>query len=103
MSGQLGQSMSFSQALMALEDGFRVTRPGWNGKGMWLFLQTGKLVHPADVTHPILSAYATNKDSLRKPGLCIRPWIGMFTADEEMVPWVASQSDLLAKDWMIVK
>ena len=31
------------------------------------------------------------------------PWIGIKTADNKFVPWIASQSDLLANNWVIVK
>lgn len=30
------------------------------------------------------------------------PWIGMKTADNKFVPWLASQTDVLAEDWMIL-
>lgn len=30
------------------------------------------------------------------------PWIGMKTADEKIVPWLASQTDVLADDWQII-
>jgi hypothetical protein len=31
------------------------------------------------------------------------PWIGMKTADGKFVPWLASQTDLLANDWEVVR
>jgi hypothetical protein len=58
----------------------RVTRPGWNGKGMWLALQI-----PDD--HSKMT----------------RPYVYMRTADEQLVPWLASQTDLLTTDWMLVE
>lgn len=68
--------MNFGQALQALKDGYRVTREGWNGKGMWLELQV-----------PDENSKMT------------RPYIYMKTVDGDLVPWVASQTDLLAADW----
>ena len=68
--------MNFGQAIEALKNGQRVTRPGWNGKGMWLALQTPD---------------ANSKMTL--------PYIFMRTADEGFVPWLASQTDVLAEDW----
>lgn len=68
--------MSFSEALEALKEGEQVTRKGWNGKGMYLELQVPD---------------ANSKMS--------RPYIFMSTVNKELVPWVASQSDLLEEDW----
>lgn len=34
--------------------------------------------------------------------LALLPWIGMKTADDCFVPWLASQTDMLAEDWEIV-
>jgi hypothetical protein len=71
--------MNFGSALEYLKVGERVTRDGWNGKGMWLELQV-----PDE--HSKMS----------------RPYIFMKTVDGQLVPWVASQSDLLADDWCLV-
>lgn len=72
--------MSFSMALSSLKIGYRVSRKGWNGKGMWLELQ--------------------RPDEGSKMTL---PYIYMKTADGHLVPWLASQTDLLSDDWGIVK
>jgi Protein of unknown function (DUF2829) len=86
---------SFSSALVHLKDGGRVAREGWNGKGMFLFLVPG-------------SRFTVN----RKPLLGIYPegtvidyhaHIDIRTADGQVVPWVASQTDLLADDWVIAE
>lgn len=69
--------LTFGEAIAALKDGDKVTREGWNGKGMWLNLQV--------------------PDSNSKMTL---PYIYMFTADKQQVPWLASQTDMLAEDWM---
>lgn len=66
----------FSIALVGLRHGRKLSRQGWNGKGMWLALQT--------------------PDEGSKMSL---PYIYMKTADGHLVPWVASQSDILARDW----
>ena len=78
----------FSDALMWLKEGKRVQRAGWNGKGMWL-----KLV-PTDIADKVAFEYAA---------LDAAPWIGMKTADDKFVPWLASQTDMLATDWQVVK
>lgn len=78
--------MDFGEALKVLRTGARVARAGWNGKGMWLVL-----VRPSG--YPPLEARGEWADP--KP----LPWIGMKTADHGFVPWLASQTDILAEDW----
>ena len=70
--------MPFGQAIELLKTGYRVSRAGWNGKGMWLELQ--------------------RPDAHSKMSL---PYIFMKTADGHQVPWLASQTDMLAEDWSI--
>lgn len=67
---------SFGIAIYILKSNGRVARSGWNGKGMWLALQVPD---------------ANSKMSL--------PYIYMKTADDKLVPWLASQTDVLADDW----
>jgi hypothetical protein len=71
-------ALSFGHALEALKAGQRVARSGWNGKGMWLALQVPD---------------AQSKMSL--------PYIYMRTVQGDLVPWLASQTDMLADDWQI--
>jgi hypothetical protein len=71
---------SFGWAIEHLKMGRRVARDGWNGKGMWLGLQL--------------------PDEHSKMSL---PYIYMFTAQREVVPWLASQSDMLGTDWRVVE
>lgn len=86
--------MDFGLALSALKNGEKVTRTGWNGKGMFLYLVPG-------------SSFEVNRAPLNTflaPGTIVnyRAHIDMKTADDQFVPWVASQSDLLADDWVTV-
>lgn len=83
----------FSVALQQLKDDKKVCREGWNGKGMWL-----KLVSDYEVNEDLGEVW--ENDSKESPLL---PWIGIKTADNKFVPWLASQTDLLAEDWMIAK
>jgi hypothetical protein len=80
--------MDFGAALVALKDGKAVCREGWNGKGMHLayISPTGWALHgyfPSAV------------------GVTYAPWICMKTVDNKIVPWLASQTDILADDWQI--
>lgn len=70
--------MNFGWALEQLKQGNPVTRQGWNGKGQWLMLQI--------------------PDERSKMS---RPYIYIVTVNRDLVPWCATQSDLLAIDWAI--
>ncbi len=92
------KDMAFGSAITAMKDGHRVARSGWNGKGMWLVL-----VQPDDDANvPPRPAYAVNGIVDDATNGCL-PWIGMKTADNKFVPWLASQTDVLAEDWQIVE
>jgi hypothetical protein len=71
--------MNFGQAIEKLKEGKKVARKGWNGKGMWIKIQV-----------------PTEKSKMTLP------YIYMKTADDNLVPWLASQTDILAEDWKIV-
>lgn len=87
--------MTFGLAIEALKRGLKVQRAGWNGKGMWLGLVRPKDDHERHQVEYSVFGLAG------KVGPCL-PWIGMRTADDKFVPWLASQTDMLAEDWMIV-
>lgn len=76
--------LTFGEAIELLKLGKRVAREGWNGKGMWIGLhqEGGEFVRDECGTT-----------------LTYRDYIVMKTADNELVPWTASQSDVLADDW----
>lgn len=83
--------MNFGQAVEALKEGKKVSRAGWNGKGMFLFLVPGstfKVSRP-----PLIDIYHEGTEI----NYC--PHIDMKTADDKVVPWLASQTDVLAEDW----
>ena len=80
--------LTFGQAIEAMKDGKKVARSGWNGKGMWIVL-----IHPGN------AIFTRNGD-----GWPMQECIGMKTADKKMQPgWLASQTDMLSEDWMIVE
>lgn len=84
----------FSDALDLLKSGERVARAGWNGKGMFLYLVPANS-YPAQ-TGAAKSYWGDN--ALVPYGA----YIAMKTAQENVVPWLASQTDVLAEDWDIV-
>lgn len=91
--------MNFSEALEELKLGKRVTRDGWNGKGMWLAYSPGSSnLHPDQIWSEVIRDWVRSSEG---DGGHFRPYIMMKTIDDEFVPWVASHSDLLADDWRI--
>jgi len=86
--------MNFSDALTAVKLGHKISRGGWNGKGMFLFLVPGSTFEVNRA--PLLGIYPKGTK------VQYRAHIDMKTATGEIVPWVASQTDLLADDWEVV-
>ena len=80
-------------AVKEMQDGKRVCRAGWNGKGMFLFLVPGSKF---EVNRPpLLGIYPVGT----VVDYC--PHVDMKTADNKVVPWLCSQTDLLAADWEV--
>ncbi len=90
----------FSDALAALKAGCRVRRVGWNGKGMWLALSPGGIVPAHNFWAPHNRVFAESRPDKHAEVL---PYITMKTADDKIVPWLASQTDLLANDWEVLR
>jgi len=91
------EEFNFGEALTYLKNGRRVQRSGWNGKGMYITLQEG---YPDGIPINKNTAKATG---LQEGTICkIDPYIVMKTVQDSLVPWLASQTDILAEDWMLV-
>lgn len=84
--------LNFGQALEQLKLGAKVAREGWNGKGMFIYKATKKLPFP-----PLPNSEEWKEDAFMQSDFLI-----MKTADKKLIPWLASQSDVLAEDWTIV-
>lgn len=74
--------MTFGHAIEAMKRGEKVARKGWNGKGMYIAICEG----------------GGFRDGFRNTD-----FIYMKTTNDEITPWLASQADMLAEDWQIVK
>lgn len=87
--------LDFSAALAALKSGQLAARLGWNGRGMYVFLQAG---YPEGIPINRNTAQATGLQE----GAVVKfpPYLQFRTAQGELIPWVASQADLLATDWV---
>lgn len=86
------------EAVRALRGGFRVARAGWNGKDMWLSLTPGNVIPAHKFWSPQNRFYAENNGGEAE----VLPYVTMKTADGKIVPWLCSQTDLLAEDWQIL-
>lgn len=92
----MNKGLTFGEALEQLKAGRRVFRDGWNGKGMWLAYQKA---YPEGVPINANTAEATGLPvgSVQR----FLPYIMMCTASGAFVPWLASQTDILADDWFV--
>ena len=81
--------LNFGEAIAALKSGKLVARESWNGKGMWLILIVGEAVAQA-----IADRYGDGN------AIPVLDTIYMKTATGALVPWLASQTDVLAEDWV---
>lgn len=84
--------LTFGEALECLKQGKRVYRKGWNGKGMYLYNTVMKLHYP-----PTPECEGWKEDAFGKS-----EFIVIKTADNKLIPWVASQTDSLANDWKVL-
>lgn len=75
-------------------EGVKAQRAGWNGKGMFIFLVPGSnfVVNRA----PLLGIYPEGTE------IKYHPHVDMKTAEGTVVPWICSQTDMLADDWQLV-
>lgn len=83
--------LSFGLAVEALKKGYKVARSGWNGKDMFLLY-----------IFPYINTQYTvvEKDAIVGT---LAPYLAMKTADKQLVPWLASQTDIIADDWQIIE
>jgi uncharacterized protein with NAD-binding domain and iron-sulfur cluster len=72
------QKYNFSDALRMVKAGNRIQREGWDRKGKWLLMQFPEI--NSDMT---------------------LPYIYMSTSNSNQVPWLCSQTDMLAEDWQL--
>lgn len=80
--------LSFGDALVYLKDGKKVARKGWNGKG--IFIQLKNPSPDSDMTNSYIFIDTTGLVSDNE------------FAPKSLVPWLASQTDMLAQDWVVL-
>lgn len=89
--------LNFGLAVEAIKQGLKVARAGWNGKGMFLYYVPAN-VYPAS-GNKLNTMAGVFPDDMVPYGA----YIAMKTAQNNVVPWLASQTDVLADDWQIVE
>ena len=92
-------SINFGQAIEALKSGKRVSRKGWNGKNMFLWLKEGCVIKSDFCKDPVLKSICDDNGGT----LCCLPTICIKTADNKVLTgWLASQNDMLSEDWYVL-
>ena len=99
---EFGRDLAFASALDVLDAGGAVARSGWNGKAMFIYKTS--LDNESKVVHrdQLWDAGGSCKQWMADADLeyiKVLPYIVMKTADNCLVPWLASQTDLAAGDW----
>lgn len=90
--------MDFSDALRAVKDGKKISRIGWNGKGMFVVYQKA---YPQGIpcNKQTAEAWGMNEGDL----FICNPYLQIKNADGSHSMWVPSIGDVLADDWVLVK
>jgi hypothetical protein len=98
------QQLTFGEAIAALEEGKRVARKGWNGTGMFVFMQI-----PSEIGIDIIPRMQSLPDSVKaefaKRGDSIRysNQLALVKPDNSINGWAPSSADTLAEDWEILE
>ena len=88
-------TLSFSEALYEVKRGKKIHRSGWNGKGMFVFFV------PANSYPASGNKLGTLIGRFENDMVPYGEYLAMKTAQNNVVPWLASQTDILANDWDI--
>ena len=110
----MNKNLNFGQAIEAAKQGKRVAREGWNGKGMFVFQRPADELEYSFI-EKVKSLPQSVKDFLRNKALSTEgslsdlpkvkfgSYLCMYAADGSIVNgWLASQTDILAEDWVIL-
>lgn len=111
--------LPFGLAIEALKKGKRIARLGWNGKGMFIFMQVPSVINvqkvvpnmqslPDSVKDEFISRYELDMDSSENGPVLFgeikyKNQIAMVYPDNTIYGWVASPSDVLEEDWVILE
>lgn len=99
-------TLTFGEAIEELKKGKRICRSGWNGKNMYIYLNKGSKARNLnndevclfiDGINSLLFDIGDNDTVTRYPNINMRSATGATVTG-----WLASQTDILAEDWMVV-
>lgn len=101
--------LSFGLAIEAAKKGLKIARKGWNGKGMWVVFMSGMIL-------PSFNTQGTDRKVNDRTAKWIGPdtpletlpYFAMWTVNSEgrrawLPGWLASQTDMLSDDWMVIE
>ena len=87
--------MNFGEVIEKIRDGQkRAARPGWHGKGMFIYVELGKTIPFSVLREP--------QKSWLKGDMKVLPHFNLFTDGVIVTGWLASQTDMLALDWVLL-
>lgn len=103
-------NLNFGQAIEALKEGKRVARTGWNGKGLFVFMQVPSTIHK-DVVPKMQSLPQSVKDEFQKrfddsgqqiDAIYYDNQLALVNPSNLITGWSPSTPDALATDWQIL-
>ncbi len=99
---------TFGEALEAAKKGMRIARFGWNGKGMFVFqrpedsLDRQMVIEKVKSLPASVKKYFAEEEGEVQGTIRFTAYLCMYAADKSIVNgWLASQTDMLANDWVI--
>lgn len=103
-------NQNFGQAIEALKEGKRVAREGWNGKGMFAFMQVPSIIHK-EIVPKMQSLPQPVKDEFERrfsdpaaqiDAIYYQNSFCLVTVSNVITGWAPSVSDTLAEDWVVL-
>lgn len=111
--------VSFGEALVALKQGKRVCRVGWNGQGLFVFMQVPAQISVEEVVPKMQSLPQSVKDEFERrlesansgknlaakrdmPFITYSNQLALVKPNNEINGWSPSTADSLATDWIIL-
>ena len=96
----MNENLNFGDAIKALKEGKKVARKGWNGKNVWLWLKPAAIIKAEWRKDPMLKEIvdANGGEAEALGTICMK------TSDNKILTgWLASQTDMLCEDWMVIE
>ena len=96
----MNENLNFGDAIKALKEGKKVARKGWNGKNIWLWLKPAGTIKAEWCKDAMLKEIvdANGGEAEALGTICMK------TADNKILTgWLASQTDMLCEDWMVIE